>query len=74
MCSSQRATRSALPHEVILDAADSLDWPTLCKCDLIHAVPKAELKRFRGTVSLARRQLLVRTVIAAHGWPQILSS
>ena len=72
MCSSQRATRAALPHEVILDAADSLDWPTLCKCDLIHAVPKSELKRFRGTVSVQRRAVLIRTVIAAHRWPEVL--
>jgi mRNA-degrading endonuclease toxin of MazEF toxin-antitoxin module len=72
MCSSKRATRAAQSHEVILDSADSLDWPTICKCDLIHTVPKSELKRFRGTISVGRRALLIRTVIAAHGWPEIL--
>src|ERR1017187_8582513 len=30
MCSTQRATRKAAPHEFILDEADGLDWPTLC--------------------------------------------
>ena len=74
MCSSKRATRAAQPHEVILDGADGMDWPTICKCDLIHAVPKAELKQFRGSVAVARRKTLVRTVIEAHGWPSILAS
>jgi hypothetical protein len=73
MCSSKRATRLAQPHEVILDEADAMDWPTVCKCDLIHAVPKSELTRFRGTVSLPRRRLLVRSIISAHGWPEILA-
>jgi mRNA-degrading endonuclease toxin of MazEF toxin-antitoxin module len=74
MCSSKRATRTAQPNEVILDEADGMDWPTVCKCDLIHTVPKSELKRFRGTVSIPRRSLLVRTLIASHGWPEILAS
>src|ERR1039458_7177242 len=34
LCSTQRAQRRAEPHELILDEADGLDWPTLCKCDL----------------------------------------
>jgi len=68
MCSTKRATRAAEPHEILLDKEDGLDWPTLCKCDLIHAVPRAELKDKRGDVSLLRRQQLVRTLIAVHGW------
>lgn len=74
MCSSKRASRAAEPHEVILDAADGLDWPTICKCDLIHTVEKSELKRHHGSVSLPRRALLIRTLIAAHGWPQVLAA
>jgi mRNA-degrading endonuclease toxin of MazEF toxin-antitoxin module len=74
MCSSKRATREAQPHEVILDDADGMDGPTICKCDLIHTVPKAELKRFRGSVTATRRKALVRTVIAAHAWPEILTA
>ncbi len=29
MCSSKPATRDVLPHEVILDTADAMDWPTV---------------------------------------------
>src|SRR5687768_13444284 len=74
MCSSKRATREAQPHEVILDDADGMDWPTICKCDLVHTVPKGELKQFRGSVTGPRRKALVRTVIEAHGWPALLAS
>ncbi len=74
MCSTKRASRAAEANEVILDEADSMDWPTICKCDLIHTVPKSELKRLRGTVSLPRRPALVRAIIASHGWPEVLAS
>ena len=74
MCSSKKAGRGATPGEMMLDAADGLDWPTLCKCDLIHAVKKTDLKIRRGEVSIARRQQLVRTLIAAHGWGEVLAS
>jgi mRNA-degrading endonuclease toxin of MazEF toxin-antitoxin module len=72
MCSTKRTTRQPQVHEVILDEADGMDWPTLCKCDLIHTVPKSELKKHKGSVSEKRRALLVRTIIAAHGWPEVL--
>lgn len=67
-CSSRRAARRARAHEVILDQADGLDWETICKCDLIIAVPRGELKRGRGSVVLERRRQIVRTIIATHGW------
>jgi hypothetical protein len=72
MCSTKRATRHAESHEILLDKEDGLDWPTLCKCDLIHAVSRTELKSKRGDVSLLRRRQLVRTMMAAHGWMSVL--
>lgn len=74
MCSSKKAGRKALPGEIILDTADGLDWESLCKCDLIYAVHKSELKQKRGEVSTARRAQIVRTIIAAHAWGEVLSS
>jgi mRNA-degrading endonuclease toxin of MazEF toxin-antitoxin module len=68
MCTSQRASRGPKPEEIVLDEADGLDWPTLCRCDLIYAVPREDLKGRRGKVSAARQSQLVRTLIAAHGW------
>lgn len=74
MCSTKRAGRTAQPGEIILDTADGLNWPTICKCDLIHAVHRDDLKNRRGEVSAARRPLLIRTIIAAHGWGEVLAS
>jgi len=71
-CSTHRATRQPESHEVLLDDADGLDWPTLCKCDLIYAVPRAQLGRQRGAVSIARRPQMARLLIAAHGWADVL--
>ena len=68
MCSSRRAGRLAEGHEVLLDREDGLDWPTLCKCDLLYTVAKSSLKQQRGTVTQARRREIVRRIIAAHGW------
>jgi mRNA-degrading endonuclease toxin of MazEF toxin-antitoxin module len=67
-CSSHRAARGATKDEVILDAADGLDWPTLCFCDVIYAVPKAELKQRRGHVTAERRTEIIRTINQANNW------
>jgi mRNA-degrading endonuclease toxin of MazEF toxin-antitoxin module len=68
LCASQRSTRAALDYEVILDAADGLNWATLCKCDLVHMVPKSVLTDRRGHVSEERRVAIIRTINRANGW------
>jgi mRNA-degrading endonuclease toxin of MazEF toxin-antitoxin module len=71
-CSTQRAQRKPEAHEIILDEADGLDWPTLCKCEPIYAAPRPELKVQKGHVTGHRQAPLVRTMIAAHGWTDVL--
>jgi hypothetical protein len=63
ICSSQRAGRPPRETEIVLDVADGLDWPTLCKCDLSYLVPKAELYHQRGIVAQARRRAIVNGLI-----------
>ena len=72
LCSTQRAGRKCAPHEIILDETDGLDWPTLCKCDLIYAVHRDALGRKKGRVAEARQSPLIRTVLAAHNWASVL--
>ena len=67
LCSSQRATRVAKETEVVLDSADGLDWPTLCKCDLVYSVPANQLSRKRGLVAAARRREIAVRVIRGLG-------
>ena len=68
LCSSKQTTRSAKPHEVILDSSDGLDWPTVCKCDLLYTLPKSALIGLRGTVTAERRRQIVATINRAMGW------
>jgi mRNA-degrading endonuclease toxin of MazEF toxin-antitoxin module len=68
LCSSQRATRRAEVHEVILDESDGLAWATLCKCDLVYAVSAGQLSNRRGTVTPARRPQIAERVIRALGF------
>ena len=74
MCSTKRAGREPKSTELILDEADGMNWPTLCKCDLVHTVRKGELRRHCGSVSAVRRGFLVRKLISAHGWAEVLSA
>jgi hypothetical protein len=68
MCSSQAASRPPEANEVILDQSDGLDWPTLCKCDLLHAVEKFELNNFRGRVTAERRRQIIAAINRSNGW------
>ena len=68
MCASQQASRPPEPHEVVLDVADGLTWPTLCKCDLLYAVKKSALTNFRGIVTPEREAQIIATINRANGW------
>jgi hypothetical protein len=68
MCSSQSATRQALANEVILDSSDGLNWPTLCKGDLLHLVTKEHLTHRRGKVTEERRRQIIATINRSNGW------
>jgi hypothetical protein len=71
LCSSQRSNHPAEVNEVLLDEADGLDWPTLCKCDLLYNVSKSELKQLRGSVTPARRRQIIARVIGSFGWSAV---
>lgn len=66
-CGSQRASRPARAHEVILDVADGLDWETLVRCDRIHLADRECFRRRIGEVSRERRQALGRKIIQVFG-------
>jgi mRNA-degrading endonuclease toxin of MazEF toxin-antitoxin module len=67
ICSSQRAKRKAMLHEVILDNADGLNWETLCKCDVVYAAQKSDLTQHRGLVTIERRRMIAQRLIQQLG-------
>jgi hypothetical protein len=62
ICTSARLNREAKKNEVILNAADGLDWKTAVRCDVIYLLPKSEFRERRGKVSLARRIAIARRI------------
>ncbi len=67
-CSSHRANRPPEIHETILDDADGLDWPTLCRLDVFWLAAKSELIQRRGTVSAERRRQIGQRIIRLFGF------
>ena len=51
-CQTQQARRSPKSYEIILDQADGLNWPTLCRVAPFWAAKPSELSNRRGSVTL----------------------
>jgi mRNA-degrading endonuclease toxin of MazEF toxin-antitoxin module len=68
IASSQKASRLAREHEVMLNGADGLDWETLVKCDLMYLVEKERLYRHRGSVGVSRQRAVVQRINACFGF------
>lgn len=62
-CSSHRSQRPPREHEVILDETDGVDWPTLCRCDLLYTLAKSSLTQRRGEVSVTRRREIAKRIL-----------
>ena len=67
-CTTQRAARPPRSYEVLLNSADGLDWETLCRCDLLYSVAKAELGRRRGRITPERQRQIISKIIQSMGW------
>src|SRR5258705_659394 len=65
LCRTLRAPleRQLKPTEIILDQADGLDWPTLCRVDALHFVVKAGLRERRGIVCTERRRVISQRML-----------
>lgn len=54
-------------HQVVLNGADGLEFPTLVDCALVYQVRKASILRHAGRVAHARRSGIAARVRAALG-------
>ena len=57
-CTSQRQSRPAKAHEIMLDKEDGLDWETFCDCSKLYLLESSALFGKRGRVSLERRRAI----------------
>ena len=62
-------TQNLKKNEVLLDEADGLDWPTICKCDALHFIRKSGLRNRRGLVTPARRIAISRRILETFELP-----
>jgi mRNA-degrading endonuclease toxin of MazEF toxin-antitoxin module len=62
ICTSAKVYREPKKNEVILNAADGLDWKTAVRCDVIYLLPKVEFKERCGKVSPPRRIAIARKI------------
>ena len=62
ICTSAKLNREAKKNEVILNAADGLDWKTAVRCDVMYLLPKNEFRERRGKVSPQRRLAIARKI------------
>jgi len=69
ICTSARLNREAKKHEVILNAADGLDWKTAVRCDVIYLLPEAEFRERCGKVSPLRRVAIARKIVETFRLP-----
>lgn len=53
-------------HQALLNSADGLEFLTAMDCAYLYSIAKSEITEHLGTVSLERRRILKRTIIAAH--------
>lgn len=56
-----------LPHQVLLDRADGLEFTTMINCSLGYVVRKSSILRTAGVVSHMRRAEIARRVRASLG-------
>jgi mRNA-degrading endonuclease toxin of MazEF toxin-antitoxin module len=62
ICTSVKLNREPKKNEVVLNAADGLDWKTAVRCDVIYLLPKLEFRERRGRVSRQRRIAIARKI------------
>lgn len=58
----KQAAESARSHQVILDEADGLRFPTLVDCSLVYVARKASVIRPGGSVTVHRRRQIQRAI------------
>src|SRR6266853_416598 len=62
-CQSQQARRLPKSYETILDTADGLNWPTLCRLTPFWTVKPSDLFNQRGKVTTERRREVGNKII-----------
>ena len=49
-------------HQVLLNGADGLDFPSVCGCEFFHIIARDSIQEIIGRVTPARRRAISRKI------------
>jgi len=61
-CSKRVPADAVKPHQVVLNGADGLEFPTTADCRFFYVIPKESVQAVTGRVSSERRRALGRKI------------
>jgi hypothetical protein len=64
-CTKRPPAYDNRPHQVLLNGADGLEFPSLVDCSMVYVVMKSKVMRTVGSVSFERRKEIARKVRGA---------
>jgi len=61
-CSKRVPAESIKGHQVVLNGADGLEFPSVCGCEFFHIIARANVHEVIGRVSTGRRRTIGRKI------------
>ena len=61
-CSKRVPVEGARAHQVLLNGADGLEFPSVCGCEFFHVIARESVHEIIGRVTPARRRAISRKV------------
>lgn len=61
-CSKRIPAEGARPHQVLLNGADGLEFPSVCGCEFFHVIARESVRETIGRVSPVRRRAIGRKI------------
>jgi hypothetical protein len=61
-CSKRIPAEGARNHQVLLNGADGLEFPSVCGCEFFHVIARESVHEVIGRVTPARRRAIGRKI------------
>ncbi len=61
-CSKRVPAEGAKSHQVLLNGADGLNFPSVCGCKFFHIIARDSIQEIFGRVTPARRRAISRKI------------
>ena len=61
-CSKRVPAEGAKSHQILLNGADGLDFPSVCGCEFFHIIARDSIHEIIGRVTPVRRRTIGRKI------------